>query len=142
MGLDAVVYKHRSKLPLNPERAGLQVEQNTGEWYSHNDQLPEVIKSAGVRALHRRLGNVSLIASLHAQIGSHLPADSVLLASVLYDGAHAGDVISLDRVGILKQEISILRNKQSPLSPELTMLLNSLDALIDAAEDHNPIVFV
>jgi len=143
MGLDAFVYKHRSKLPLDPERAGLRIEQNTGEWYSQNDQLPQAIKSAGVRALQRRLGNVSLIASLNNQVASLLPADSVLLAGVLYDGTHGGDVISLDRVDILKQEISILRNNDSALSPELAMLLDSLDALIEAAEDnHNPIVFV
>jgi hypothetical protein len=85
MGLDAVVYKHRSKLLLNPERAGLRMEPTTGEWYSEWDQLPETIKSAGVEALHRRLGNVSLISSLHTELAALLPAGSVLLSSILYD---------------------------------------------------------
>src|SRR5579864_4425359 len=118
MGLDAVVYKHRSKLPLDPERAGLLIEEITGEWYSENDQPPEAIKLAGVEALHQRLGNVSLIAALYTQVAPYLPADSVLLASVLYDGSHVGDVITLDRVCVLKREISTLRNNDSMQSPE------------------------
>src|SRR5207249_173316 len=134
MGTDAVVYKHRSKLPLDPERAGLQCEPNTGEWYSQNDHLPEPIKSAGVEALHRRLGNVSSIAALYTQVASLVHSDSVLLVSVLYDGGHAGDVISIDRVGVLKREISTLRNNSSSLSAELVTLLNDLDDLITAAE--------
>jgi hypothetical protein len=36
MGLDAVVYKHRSKLPLDPERAGLRMEESAREWYCEN----------------------------------------------------------------------------------------------------------
>jgi hypothetical protein len=143
MGLDAVVYKHRSKLPLDPERAGLRIEPNTREWYTESGDLPEAIKLAGVEALHRRLGNVSSIASLYAHVALLLPADSVLLSKVLCDGAHAGDLLSLERVGALKREISNLRNGHSPLSPEVASLLNSLDALVEAAEaNHNPIVFV
>jgi hypothetical protein len=99
MGFDAVVYKHHSKLLLDPERAGLRMEPTTGEWYSERDQLPEPIKSAGVEALHRRLGNVSLISSLHTELAALLPADSVLLSSILYDGTHGGDVISSDALG-------------------------------------------
>jgi len=143
MGLDAVVYKHRSKLPLDPERAGLQIEPNTQEWYSPGGRLPEAIRSAGVEALHHWLGNASSVGLLYAQVALILPPDSVLLRSVLYDGAHAGDVISVERVRSLKREISTLRNSRSVLSPELDLLLNRLDELIRAAEDnHNPIVFV
>jgi hypothetical protein len=143
MGLDAIVYKHRSKLPLDPERAGLRMEPPTGEWYSERDQLPEPIKSTGVEALHRRLGNVSLISSLHTELAGLLRADSVLLGSILYDGTHGGDILSFDRIGILKNEISTLRNNGSSLSREVSVFLDSLDALIEAAEDnHNPITFV
>ena len=144
MGLDAVVYKHRSKLPMDPELAGLQMEPNTHEWYPVDDQLPEPIRSVGVQALHHWLGNLSSIRCLYAQVASMLPADSVLLANVLYGGAHCGDVISLDRVSVLKREISVLRNSGgSPLSSELELLLERLDQLVDAAEDNqNPIVFV
>ena len=64
MGLDAVVYKHRSKLPQDPEQAGLRMDQGNGEWYSDWDPLPEPIKSVGVQALHQRLGNVLSISAL------------------------------------------------------------------------------
>ena len=119
------------------------MKPTTGEWYSERDQLPEPIKSAGVEALRRRLGNVSLISSLHTELAALLPADSVLLSSILYDGTHGGDVISSDRIGILKNEISTLRNNGASLSREISVFLDSVDALVTAAEDNdNPIVFV
>lgn len=123
---------------MDPERAGLQIDQDTREWYSPDGELPEVMKSIGVEALHRRLGNVGLIASLYSQVALLLPADSVLLGSVLCDGSHAGDLISTERVGYLKQEISMLKNNCSPRSQEFMLLLSSLDAL----GNRNPIVFV
>jgi hypothetical protein len=65
-----------------------------------------------------------------------------LLKNVLYDGTHCGDIISLERVRILKSEISSLRNVCFVLSSELSLLADKLVALIAAAEDnHNPIVF-
>jgi hypothetical protein len=143
MGLDAVVYKNRSKFPLDPERAGLEIEQKTGEWYSQDGQLPPGVAAAGVETLHQRLGNVALIAWLREQVARLLPADSVLLGLILRDGAHSGDVILPDRAAVLRREISMLRSCGSPLSPELTVFLYSLEALVEAAKhNRNPIVFV
>jgi hypothetical protein len=143
MGLDAVVYKHRSKLPLDPERAGLRMEESTGEWYCEAGNVPEPIRAAGVEALHKRLGNVSLIGALGREAGALLPGNSVLISNVLYEGGHAGDVIDPDKVGLLKQEIARLRERAPKVSPELTLLLNDLEELAAAAEEnHNPIAFV
>jgi hypothetical protein len=64
MGLDAAVYRHRSKPPLDPERAGLRREESTGEWYCETGNVPEPIRAVGVEAMHKRLGNVSLIGAL------------------------------------------------------------------------------
>ena len=143
MGLDAVVYKHRSKFPLDPERAGLRIEECTGEWYCETGNVPEPIRAAGVEALHKRLGNVSLIAALGREVGVLLPGNSVLLNSVLYEGGHAGDVIASEKVGVLKQEIALLKERSSAVSPELALLLNDLEELVASAEEnHNPIAFV
>jgi hypothetical protein len=143
MGLDAVVYKHRSKLPVDPERAGLRMEESTGEWYCETGNVPEPIRAAGVEALHKRLGNVGLIAALGREVGEVLPGNSVLLSNVLYEGGHAGDVVAPDKVGVLKQEIAQVRERASTVSPELRILLNELDELVASAEEnHNPIAFV
>lgn len=142
MGLDAVVYKHRSKLPVDPERAGLKLDEDTGEWYSETGILPEPIRGAGVRALHKRLGNATLIAMLNREVGKLLPAESLLISAVLYESGHAGDVIALEKVGALKQEIALLRERGSTVSPELTRFLNDLEELAVAAEENrNPIAF-
>jgi hypothetical protein len=141
MGLDAVVYKNRTKLPLDPERAGLRLDQSTGEWHSETDELPDAIRVAGIEAIHKRLGNASLIAAIAAETRSHMPTDSMLVSRILFSGSHAGDAILPETVESLKQEVLVLKNS-SP-SPELTRFLNDLDELIAAAQDNNnPIVFV
>lgn len=142
MGLDAVVYKHRSKLPVDPERAGLRLEEPTGEWYSETGTLPEPIRGVGVEALHKRLGNATLIAMLNREVGKLLPVESILISAVLYESGHAGDVLALDKVGVLKQEITLIRECDSTVSPELTRFLNDLEELAVAAEENrNPIAF-
>ena len=141
MGLDAVVYKNRTKLPLDPERAGLRLDESTGEWYSETDELPDPIRLEGVKALHKRLGNASLIAAIAAEARSLMPMDSTVLSRILLSGTQAGEAIPPETVESLKQEVTVLRNS-SP-SPELARFLNDLDELIASAQDnHNPIAFV
>jgi hypothetical protein len=143
MGLDAVVYKDRSKLPVDPEDAGLRLEESTGEWYCETGNVPEPIRAAGVEAMHKRLGNVSLIAALGEEVRSLLPGSSVLLSKVLYEGGHAGDVVATEEVAALKREIALLKGRPSTLSADLAALLNELEELAAAAdENHNPIAFV
>lgn len=144
MGLDAIVYKNRRKLPLDPEAVGLQLDKTTGEWYSSTGSLPDSIRIAGLTALHKRLGNADLIATLSSEASRALvPANSVLLSSVLHSGSHSGDVVAGEDVTTLGQEISIVRNRSHSLSPDLARLLDELDELIAAANDNqNPIVFV
>ena len=105
--------------------------------------MPEPIRAAGVEALYKRLGNVSLIAAFGREVGVLLPGNSILLSKVLYEGGHAGDVVALDKIGVLKQEIALLRQRASTVTPEFALLLNDLEELADAAEEnHNPIAFV
>lgn len=142
MGLDAVVYKNRAKLPLDPEQAGLKLDESTGEWYSTTDELPDAIKAEGLEAIHKHLGNVSQVAALAAEVGRFISPKSVLLGNILYSGSHAGDVVPPDKIDALKHEIAMLR-EASTLSPELTIFLNDLDELIRVAkENYNPVAFV
>ncbi len=142
MGLDAVVYKNRAKLPLDPEQAGLRLDEKTGEWYSTNDELPDEIKAEGLEALHKHLGNVSQVAALAAEAGRFISPNSVLLCDVLYSGSHSGDVVPADKIDALEHEVATLR-EASTLSPELTILLDDLGELIKVAkENYNPVAFV
>jgi len=143
MGLDAVVYKNRTKLALDPERAGLQLDKRTGEWYSEIDEIPEAIREVGIEALHKRLGNATLVATLANETKSYMPMDSVLLSRILFSGSQAGYAIPTEEVDSLKQEVIVLRNNSSQVSSELARFLNDLDELIAAAQENdNPIVFV
>ena len=56
---------------------------------------------------------------LNKEVGKLLPAESLLISAVLYETGDAGDVIALDRVGVLKQEIALLREPSSTVSPSL-----------------------
>jgi hypothetical protein len=142
MGLDAVVYKHRSKLPADAEVAGLLFDEPTGEWYSPTGRLPEPFRRAGVRAVHKRLGNIALIALLRHEARSLLPNESIIVSKILYGGTHSGDCIALVKTPSLKREIVVLTKRDSDLSPDLRQLRNDLEELVAAAEENrNPIVF-
>jgi hypothetical protein len=115
----------------------------TGEWYSATDEIPDAIRSAGVEALHKRLGNVVLISRLNEEFRGIVSGPSILLDNVLYEAAHAGDMIPFEKVGLLQKEIRALRENGPTLSPELLVFLSDMDELIAAAlENHNPIAFV
>jgi hypothetical protein len=141
MGLDAAVYRSSDKMTIDPVSVGLQLNQATGEWYSEDGKLPLKISASQITAVEKRLGNVTLIAALAAEANALLPRESILISSVLYDGAHAGDVLSGDQVLRLKNEISTL--KSLPISTELAHFLADMWELAAAAEENkNPIVFV
>jgi hypothetical protein len=130
-------------MPVDPEEANLTLEQNTGEWYSETGSVPEIIKSEGVEALHKRLGNIPLVSKLAEEVRALLPIDSILLKKILYEGAHSGDLIEVGRIGSLKQDIATLKLRSSALSRDLISFLDALDELIAASEgNQNPIVFV
>lgn len=120
------------------------MEPDTREWYSDSDDLPDTVKTADVEAevLHRRLGNVSSIATLREEVARILPPESLIMSLVLYDGSHCGDLIGVEKMAELKGEIAISR-RSSLLSPRVRDFLEDLDQLVKAAEEQqNPIVFV
>jgi len=92
-------------------------------------------------AVKKRLGNVAEIASLRELIGTALnPRDSLILSRVVCSGSHSGDSITLYDLPQLRDEVRLLK---SQCMPGLHEFLESLDALLEAAEaEQNPIVFV
>ena len=59
--------------------------------------------------LRHRLGNVSLIGNLRAELQrrpSHFP---ILLSKVIYSGSHGGDFLPVDSVPALRKELEALR---------------------------------
>jgi hypothetical protein len=142
MGLDAAVYKARERFPVDPQGLGLRMEPVTHEWYSDDGKLPDVIKRVGTEAIHRRLGNISLIGSLHDEASRLMKPGSLIVSQVLYNGYHAGDVIGSERMQELKEELAALKCK-TPLSLQFASFLDDLDKLVAVAvEQQNPIVFV
>ena len=114
----------------------------TREWYSEVGDLPDPIKLTGTEAIHLRLGNVSSIAALHGEVSHLLKPGSLISSQVLYNGYHCGDIITVERMGELKEELAVLRRK-APISDHVASFLDDLDRLVVAAvEQQNPIVFV
>ncbi|HEU4713034.1 MAG TPA: hypothetical protein VFS76_15800 [Pyrinomonadaceae bacterium] len=125
MGLDAVVYRRAASvnglLTDNPTELSL-------------DDTP---------ALHRRLGNASLIGWIAEEALPLLGEDSVLFSKVLYSGSHSGDSVDLEELDGLEAEIKILRENPAGRSSALENFLNDMSDLISKArEEGTPIVFV
>lgn len=67
MGLDAYVYRNRTRLPFDPSIPGVSIDDQTGV-IGFDD--PELYRRFAdhVVALHHRLGNVALISQLHNEV--------------------------------------------------------------------------
>jgi hypothetical protein len=146
MGLNAVVYKSIQKLrPLRTTDAkAMRVDESTGEVFFEDGGAP-VLRREDVVAAQKRLGNISLIASLRAEVQLRLASNytSSLLSNVLRDGTHSGDVIGRGHLDLLNEELSLLEGKEKPLSRELSQFISDMRELIVAAQQNsNPIVFV
>lgn len=127
MGLEAVVYLRAASV----KGSGL-LTSNSAELSL--DQTP---------ALHKRLGNASLIGWIAEEAFPLLEQDSVLLSKVLYSGTHSGDGIGLEDLDKLESEIKILRENPSGSSSALENFLNDMSDLISTArEEGTGIVFV
>jgi hypothetical protein len=146
MGLDAVVYKSIRNFPLvdAPHGAAVRLDEATGEIYSDGDNAI-VWRREDVIASRKRLGNLSLIGALRTEVECALKHDhsSLLLNKVLYDGTHSGDTIELRQLDLLKQDLSLLKKRATPPSPELSQFISDMEELITVAKQNdNPIVFV
>lgn len=127
MGLDAVVY-------LRPERVGA-TDSVTDEHAT--------LSSDDATAIHRRLGNISMIGSIADETLPLVGKDSILFKKVLYSGSHSGDSIGLEDLDRLESEVKVLRESPTARSSALEGFLKDLSDLISKArEQAMPIVFV
>jgi hypothetical protein len=146
MGLDAVVYKRLEEVRFAPgtNLDAVRVEDVTGEVYFDKDGGD--LRREEVEAIHKRLGNMAMIAALHKEIARILASKvghSILLDKVLYDGTHGGDFIPVEDLAALRWEISLVREKtKAGRSIDLDMFLESMQELVNVSDlQGNPIVF-
>jgi hypothetical protein len=142
MGLNAVVYRNRERLPFDPDELGAVFDNDTGECYIDHD-ISGGLDGDVVVALSRRLGNVSAVKDLADAVERSLGPNSLLRSKVLYNGSHAGDVIGVDSLQHLSAELQQLRGR-APVCPEpaISEFIQGMEDLLRAALDEgNPIVF-
>ena len=132
MGLDAIVYSGK--------RTEVQVE---GAQPGSEGQASGV-RSNATAAIHKRLGNASMIGSIREEMLSFLDADALLLTKVLYSGSHSSDEISVQDIDKLDSEIKKTRQRSgTSLSMSVERFLNDMTDLVDKArQERSPIVFV
>jgi len=145
MGLDAVVYKHRSHLTLGSELKDALSDDRTGEVYLADDTLSKRYPRSFFIALHKRLGNLEMISTLRSElevIVGHKNTD--IQQKWLYSAFHAGDVVPLKNLAELEKEIDTIKQKsRGNKSSEIEAFLENLTELIVAArKENNPIVFI
>ena len=142
MSLDARVYVHRDKLPIDVDDLRAYVEEETGEVFF--DDPSAIPRELELVALDKRLGNVSMVHWLVKQIKDVLGSGSLLLGKVLYNGSHSGDWIGQADLGRLREEIASVWNlTEGHRSVDLDRFLEDLRELTKAAEEQgDPIVFV
>lgn len=127
MGLDAVVYLRSANA-----RDSRLLKDNQAD--SFLNETP---------AIHKRLGNASMIAWIADEILPLVGNDSVLFSRVLYSGSHSGDSVRLEELNRLESEIRVLRESPLGRSSELETFLEAMsDLIMRAREEGTPIVFV
>lgn len=131
MGLDAVVYLGKTR---GVHRAG--------EGRDSQCKSSELTKRT--EAVHKRLGNATMIASLRHEISPFIRQDSIVMSKVLYSGSHSGDEIHAEDIDRLDSEIRTTRARiGKTLSLSVERFLDDMSDLVEAArEQESPIVFV
>ena len=132
MGLDAVVYEGKTR----------QVQRKGGQEYVEGNTSS--VDSQEVTAIHKRLGNASMIASVADEIRPFIEKDSLLLSKVLYSGSHSGDKIGVEDIDKLESEINDTRAKSGgSLSLAVENFFEDMSDLVEKArEEGSPIVFI
>jgi hypothetical protein len=142
MGLDAVVYVNKLNLDIDQSSESFLLDEQTGEIYpSPGDGL--IRPAQEFTAIHRRLGNATMIGALANEISRVVDPNSILLKSILYSASHSGDSIGVENLRNLESEMNLVRQRtEGARSHELDGFLTALAELIEAAKrENNPIVF-
>ncbi len=143
MGLDAVVYLKKDKLPFDADALGALLDVPTGEYYFLDPELDRKFPSNTRRAVEKRIGNIAMVSYLRDQAEQVLDKNSVVLSKVLYSGSHSGDSIDVQFLARLEEELLLLRNSSmAGSSTELLTFVTDMNELVMAAKSQgNPIVF-
>jgi hypothetical protein len=87
------------------------------------------------------IGNAAEVAALADALRLNQESEPLLL-TFLISGSHSGDVIPLDRIGLVDESASRLLSHPQ-LEPEVVIFLKKVLRLCSAAQsEDNPIVFV
>lgn len=131
MGLDAVVYLGKTR--------EIQSSSEPSDSHCKSSELTK-----RTEALHKRLGNATMIASLRDEISPFIRQHSLLMSKVLYSGSHSGDEIQAEDIDRLGSEIKTTRAKiGTKLSLSVEKFLDDMSDLVEKArEEKNPIIFV
>lgn len=144
MGLDAVVYKGRSRLPSGVDRNMIHIDDITGEM-TYKDGS-SIFSHGSSEVVSKPFGNLAQIGYLRRTLLENFPqlSSSIIVTKILYSGSHSGDVIPHTELALLKKEIEFVRRgKAQGERRDLDRFLLELDELIAAAElEGNPIAFV
>lgn len=146
MGLDVTVYRSKANLPFDPDSVGAILDDSTGEYYFPDPALEPIRESEfprGTRIAVRRIGNMSLVATLREEAERVLGGHSIIVSKVLYSGTHAGDSIPCDLIPALDNELVLLgRFANENDARYLKQFISDLTELAAAAKSEgNPIVF-
>ena len=125
MGLDAFVFcdcyeKGRLRAPppagvtlrvepdgsLGRQKDGATLEADLAwdQWHER-----EACAHPGGILLHHRLGNISLIGLIRAELQPEPEQFPVLLRKIVYSGSHAGDHLPVEEIPALQRELETLR---------------------------------
>ena len=141
MGLDAYVYRNRTRLPFDPFTPGVSIDGRTGV-IDFDD--PDLYHRFGdvVVAIHRRLGNVAKINQLDEELQRITPtAVPIIRNTVLGSGAHCGDLIEVVQLEALEQELNLLAAVPAA-SRHIHDFLGQMRELVAASRSEgNPIYF-
>lgn len=147
MGLDAVVYRNKANLPFDPDAVGAVVDEPTGEYYVPNLDLEPAFEQKfpwETRiAVHKRIGNIAVVAELRERASQVLEDRSVVLSKVLYSGTHCGDSIPVELTPALQDELLLLRRYAEKADFDyLKHFVSDMLELVEAVRrESNPIVF-
>jgi hypothetical protein len=112
------------------------IDQRTGEILFSDDRAFNCSVVA-----EESIGNAAEVAGL-ANALRLIEGSAPLLRTFLVSGSHSGDVIPLDRIGLVAESASTLLSHPQ-LEPEVAIFLEKVLRLCSAAQSQkNPIVFV
>jgi len=87
------------------DRATLEADLAWDEWLEHR-----ACEHKGGILLRHRLGNISLVGLLRAELQREAERFPILVTKVVYSGSHTGDFLRVEEIPALQSELKVLRD--------------------------------